>query len=139
MSTDDNKTIVRRFFTEYHRGNLDGAEEVLAANFVHYQAGMPAPQNREAYKQLGSAFLMAFPDMQGVIEEQVAEGDKVVTRLTISGTHRGELLGIPPTGKRVTFPTIVVDRLAGNKIVDRWNLLDTLGMMQQLGVIPPMG
>lgn len=138
MSTDNNKVIVRRFFDEYHRGNLDGAEEVLAADFVHHQPGS-APQNREAYRQLGSAFLAAFPNMQGIIEEQVAEGDKVATRLTISGTHRGELMGIPPTGKQVTFPAIAIDRLVDGKIAERWNLFDTLGMMQQLGVLPAMG
>jgi len=138
MSTENNKAIVRRFFAEYQQGNLDGAEEVLAADFVHHQPGS-TPQNREEYRQLGSAFLKAFPDMQWIIEDQVSEGDKVATRLTISGTHRGELLGIPPSGKQVNFTEIAIDRLVGGKIAERWNLVDTLGMMQQLGVIPPMG
>jgi len=138
MSTEDNKALVRRFFAEYQQGNLDGAEEVLAANFVHHQPGS-ASQNREAYKQLGSVFLTAFPDMQWIIEDQVAEGEKVATRLTISGTHRGELMGIPPTGKQVSCTEIAIDRLADGKIVERWNLFDMMSMLQQLGVIPPMG
>lgn len=137
MSTEDNKAIVRRFFAEVHQGNLDGAEEVLAVDFVHHQPGSPT-LNREAFKQLGSVFLSAFPDMQGIIEDQVAEGDKVSTRMTISGTHRGELMGIPPTGKQITFTEFAIDRLVDGKIAERWNLFDNLGMLQQLGVVPPM-
>jgi steroid delta-isomerase-like uncharacterized protein len=138
MSTEDNKAIVRRFFAEYDRGNLDGAEEILATDFVNHQSDNTV-QNREEFKQLGSAFLMAFPNRQETIEDQVAEGDKVATRLTFTGTHSGELMGIPPTGRQVTFTALTIDRLAGGKIAERWHLFDTLGMMQQLGVIPPMG
>ena len=82
---------------------------------------------------------MAFPNVEEIIEDQVAEGDKVATRLTFSGTHSGELMGIPPTGKQVTFTAITIDQLVDGKITERWHLFDTLGMLQQLGVIPPMG
>jgi predicted ester cyclase len=138
MSTEDNKAIVRRFFAEYDRGNLDGAEEILATDFVNHQADNTV-QNREEFKQLGSVFLKAFPNLQETIEDQVAEGDKVATRLIFSGIQSGELMGIPPTGKRVTFTSLTIDRLVDGKIAERWHLFDTLGMMQQLGVIPPMG
>jgi predicted ester cyclase len=138
MSTEDNKAIVRRFFAEYDRGNLDGAAELLTTDFVNHQSDNTL-QNRVEFKQLGSAFIMAFPNLQETIEDQVAEGDKVATRLTFSGTQSGELMGIPPTGKRVTFTSLTIDRLVDGKIAERWHLFDTLGMMQQLGVIPPMG
>ena len=138
MSTEDNKTSVRRFFAEYGRGNLDGAEEMLATDFVNHQSDNTL-QNRQEFKQLGSAFLTAFPNLEETIEDQVAESDKVATRLTFKGTHSGELMGIPPTGKQVTFTALAIDRLVDGKIADRWHLFDTLGMLQQLGVIPPMG
>jgi steroid delta-isomerase-like uncharacterized protein len=138
MLTEDNKAIVRRFFAEYDRGNLDGAAETLATDFVNHQSDNTM-QNREEFKQLGSAFLKAFPNLQETIEDQVAEGDKVTTRLTFRGTQSGELMGIPPTGRQVTFVALTLDRLVDGKIAERWHLFDTLGMMKQLGVIPPMG
>jgi len=111
---------------------------MLATDFVNHQSDNTL-QNRQEFKQLGSAFLTAFPNLEETIEDQVAESDKVATRLTFKGTHSGELMGIPPTGKQVTFTALAIDRLVDGKIADRWHLFDTLGMLQQLGVIPPMG
>ena len=81
----------------------------------------------------------AFPDMQLTIEDQIAEGDKVVTRWTARGTHQGELMGIPPTGKQATVTGITVGRVANGKFVESWSNFDALGMMQQLGVVPVPG
>jgi predicted ester cyclase len=84
-------------------------------------------------------FRTAFPDLHGTIEDQIAEGDKVVMRMTYRGTHQGELMGIPATGKPVTMTFISINRIAEGKIAEGWVNFDALGMMQQLGVIPVPG
>jgi len=78
-------------------------------------------------------------DRQSTVEDQIAEGDKVMTRWTYRGTHKGDLMGIAPTDKQVTVTGICIDRIVGGKIVEEWGEMDNLGMMQQLGVVPPMG
>ncbi len=97
------------------------------------------PPTREGVKQLFTALRTAFPDLHATIHDQIAEGNRVVTRKTFYGTHQGELLGIPATGKQVAFEVIDILQLAGGKITDHWNVVDQLGLMQQLGVIPPPG
>ena len=81
----------------------------------------------------------AFPDFTAVIEDQIAEGDKVVTRKIVSGTHEGELMGIPPTGKRFEIPVIDIFCVVGGKCTDHWSVVDWMGMMQQLGLMPAQG
>ena len=93
----------------------------------------------EAYKQWVGRVSAGLADRQSTIEDQIAEGDMVVTRWTFRGTHTGELMGIAPTGKQVTVTGISIDRVVGGKIVEEWNEMDDLGMMEQLGVVPPMG
>jgi steroid delta-isomerase-like uncharacterized protein len=140
MSSEENKTIVRRFFELYDSGQIDVIEqEILDPDAVIYLSGMPGPLNREAFKQTGLAFHAAFPDHRSVIEDQIAEGDKVVTRSTFFGTHHNELQGIPPTGKHVTFTQVNIHRVANGKIVEAWAMFDQFGLMQQLGVIPLAG
>ena len=140
MSTEENKSIVRRFFTLYDSGQIEAlAQELLDPDVVVQLSGLPDPLDREAFKQSGLAFHAAFPDHRSVIEDQIAEGDKVVTRSTFRGTHLNELQGIPPTGKEVTFTQINIHRLAGGKIVEAWAVFDQFGLLQQLGVIPVSG
>lgn len=86
-----------------------------------------------------ASLLAAFPDGRWTIEDQVAEGDKVVTRFSFTGTHQGEFMGIAPTGKRVTTSGMVIDRIVEGKIVEEREEWDALGMMQQLGAVPPLG
>lgn len=81
----------------------------------------------------------AFPDLHVTVEDMVAEGDKVVARVTMSGTHKGEFMGIAPTGKQITVGIIEILRIAGGKVVEHWNVVDSLGMMQQLGAVPAPG
>jgi steroid delta-isomerase-like uncharacterized protein len=81
-------------------------------------------------------YLAAFPDTRMVIEDQVVKGDEVVTRWTATGTHKGELMGMPPSGKHVRVAGITIDRLEGGKIVEYWSSFDQLGMLRQLGAIP---
>lgn len=135
MSTEENKTLARRFYETMDKSNGAGMEEFVAPQVVMHFPGSP-PLNREQVQGLMGVFYSAFPDLHHTFEDQIAEGDKVVTRVTYRGTHKGEFQGIPPTGKEVAFAGILIDRFEGGKIVEHWSNLDMLGMMQQLGVIP---
>ena len=136
MSPEENKAMVRRFVDEAQsQGNIGVVDEFLADSFVDHSALPGFSPNRDGVKQLFAMFRTAFPDFRAVIHDQIAEGDKVVTRKTFHGTHQGEFLGIPPTGKQVTIEVIDILRVADGKITDHWNVVDQLGLMQQLGVI----
>jgi predicted ester cyclase len=141
MSTEDNKAITRRMYEEIHnKANLAAADALIAANFVDHNAPEPGiPGGPEGVKQTFSIFHAAFPDFSTTVEDMIAEGDKVVARLTMRGAHKGELMGIAPTGKQVTIGVIDVVRITGGKIAERWGQEDMLGMMQQLGVVPTPG
>ena len=135
----ENKALTPRLLEEvWHQGNLDVADEVHDANYISHGMGIDTP-GTAGFKQFVTAYLGAFPDMHFTVEDQIAEGDKVVTRWTATGTHTGELMGIPPTGKQSTVTGISIGRYAGGKIVEVWDNWDALGMLQQLGVVPPMG
>jgi steroid delta-isomerase-like uncharacterized protein len=136
MSSEENKAVVQRAVEAFNQGDQDAVDELFAANYVDHdpsRAGLPS--GPEGVKQAWGAFRAAFPDLQGTIEDMITEGDKVVVRGTISGTHQGDLMGIPPTGRRVTVTLIDVNRIEGGKLVERWGVSDMLGMMQQLGVM----
>jgi predicted ester cyclase len=105
---------------------------------VTSQANLPS-RIFEAYRQFGSQYFSAFPDLQITPKDLVAEGDKVTMRYDWRGTHRGELMGIAPTGKQVRTSGISILRIANSKIVEQWDNFDNLGMLQQLGVIPMPG
>jgi predicted ester cyclase len=141
MSTEENKAVVRRFndlIGEFFRtGDADALDEVLSPDFVIHQPG--TPPDLESFKQFLPMFRAAFPDMSYTVEDMIAEGDMVVDRLTWQATHQGELMGIPPTGNLVTVTEMHISRIADGKIVERWGQPDMLGMMQQLGAIPPPG
>ncbi len=137
MTAEHNKVIARRFYELYNQGDWDSEEsdQIIAADFIAHYAGLPEPLNRDAYKEYGCAFLLAFPDCELTIENMIAEGDKVAVRLTFRGTHMGELNGIQPTGKQVTLTQISILRVADGKAVEQWVNSDDLGMLQQLGII----
>lgn len=141
MSTEENKAIIRRYFEEiWNKGNLSEEEEFVATNVVVHAPPLPgAAPGVQGAKEVATMFRTAFPDLKVIIEDLIAEGDKVVQRWTAHVTHQGDLLGIPPTGKKVTLTGINIFRLADGKIVERWGELDTLGMLQQLGVVQPPG
>ena len=136
----ENKEIVRRHTQEYwNEGRLDLASELHAPDLVFHDPTSGVLHGSEAYDQFVTMFRTAFPDMQFTTEDLIAEGDKVVGRWSCVGTHQGELMGIPPTGKQIKTTGIDIFRLSGGKIVEEWVEWTTLGMLQQLGVIPPMG
>jgi len=134
-SADELKAIARREFEEvYSRGNLDLVDEIVAADYVCYDAALPEPvRGREGLKQAVSGFREAFPDLTFTVDDQVAEGDTVVTRWTATGTHRGTLFGRKGTGRRVTMTGIDVERFAGGQIVEVWASWDLHGLLRQLG------
>jgi steroid delta-isomerase-like uncharacterized protein len=136
MSTEENEAVIRRFWDAFNQHDLDTLEPLMAPDFKDYDPTRPGPVDRAGRMQQGTMFLAAFPDTHYEIEDLVAEGDKVAVRFTYRGTHRGELMGIPPTGKVVTFTGIAIDRLEKGKIVEHWLIYDALGLMQQLGIIP---
>ena len=137
MGPAENKAVIGRFVEEVlNQGRLERADELVALDFVELDP-LPGQQpGREGLKQVIAAFRTAFPDIHWVIEEMVAEGDKVFSRFTWNGTHRGEFFGVPATGKQITVKGVVVDRVVNGQMVDSRILMDGLGMMTQLGVIP---
>ena len=139
MLSETNKTVSRRFFEElFGKGNLAVADEIIAKDHVNSGPGsIPGlPTGPEGTKQLVTVYRNAFPDIRFTIDEQIAEGDKVMTRWSAHGTHQGELAGIPATGKTSTVTGIVIDRLVNGMIAESWAIFDQFGMLQQLGVIP---
>ncbi|HET9964222.1 MAG TPA: ester cyclase [Rubrobacter sp.] len=139
--SEENKAVVHRFnelIGEFFRtGDADALDEVLAPDFVYHQPG--TPPDLESFKQFLPMFRAAFPDMRYTVEDMIAEGDKVVDRLTWQATHQGELMGISPTGNTVEVTEMHISRIAEGKIVERWGQPDMLCLMQQLGVVPPPG
>ena len=140
MSAEENKAIVRRFVEEVqNRGDLAALDELCAPDFVNHSAPPGVPPTRDGLEQLTALFRRAFPDGRMGIEEMLAEGDRVATRKTFRGTHQGDLMGLPPTGRRVEIGLIDIVRVVDGRVVEHWNAVDNLGMMQQLGAIPAPG
>jgi steroid delta-isomerase-like uncharacterized protein len=137
MSTETNKTVLKRFFEElFTRGNLSVADEIVGANYVNHNAVPGETPGREGLKGFVTYLRTAFPDIHFTVEDQIAEGDKVVTRWRVTGTQQGEFAGIPATGKPVNVTAINIHRVSNGQIQEAWLNWDTLGMMQQLGVVP---
>ncbi len=137
VAAEENKALVRRLFEEvWNQWKLDVIDELFASDFVHHEPTVGEVRGPGDYKKYISILLTAFPDVQLTIEDQIAQGDKVVTRWTLTGTHKGELMGVPPTGVQVTWTGISIDRFAGGKFVESWVIADDFSLFQQLGVIP---
>ena len=138
--SEENKAIVRRLMLEvWCQGRLEVIDEICAPSFVGHGLPPVVSPDREGLKQVVAMYRAAYPDVQMTIEDQIAEGDMVVTRWSGRGTHKGELMGIPATGKQITVTGIDINRIAGGKLIDGWGQFDALGMMQQLGVVPSPG
>lgn len=136
MTTEENKAVVRRLVEEViNNRNLDLVDGLIAPNYEYHDPAQPM-RGPQGFKDLMTSYFTAFPDLQFAIEDMIAEGDKVVSRWTARGTHRGELMGIAPTGKLVTVTGIVISRIANGKFVDDWESLDALGMLEQIGAAP---
>ena len=131
--SQENKALVRRFLDELHNKRNYGIVDELAPSYIGHGGG---GSDSEAVKQGTRSRVAAFPDIRLTIDDQIAEGDKVVTRWTMRGTHQGEYEGIAPTNKEFTNTGIFIHRIEGGKLVERWASTDTLGFMQQIGAIP---
>ena len=139
MSTEENKAVARREFEEMYNqgGNLDAAEEIYAPNYVGHEPTSGESRGVEGAKQFAASYRQAFPDLECIIEDQVAEGEKVVSRWRARGTHEGETEDLgPPTGNRVEVTGISMSTVAEGKLVEDWTNFDALGLMQQLGMVP---
>jgi steroid delta-isomerase-like uncharacterized protein len=137
VSVDKNKAMLRRFFLElFNEGDLAVADEIVSADYVNHDAMPGEAPGREGLKQYVQYVRSAFPDGHFTIDDQIAENDKVVTRFTTTGTHQGEFMGIPATGRSVEITAINIHRIVDGQIREAWLNIDRLGLMQQLGVIP---
>jgi steroid delta-isomerase-like uncharacterized protein len=140
MSTEENKALARRFVAEVmNAGNLEAADQFIAPNLVVHNPVPGQAPGREGCKQTLATLRNAFPDLHFTIEDLLADGDKVMIRSTYRGTHRGELLGFPPTGEPVAVMGIDLLRIADGQIVEHWGTYDQMEMLHQLGVLPSPG
>jgi steroid delta-isomerase-like uncharacterized protein len=136
-TTEHNKTVVRDFIDGlFSNGDLDAVDTYLAEDFVNHDPPFGVTPDREGMRTAARTMRAGFPDWRSELHALIAEGDIVVERFTAGGTHRGEVLGVPATGLRVTLPGINIFRLRDGLIVERWGRLDDLGFLRQLGVVP---
>ncbi len=134
MTTEANKANARRFVDEVvNRGNLALIDELTAPNFVDHAAPPGVPATTEGAKAFFAMLREAFPDLHTTIDDQIAEGDRVVQRTTAHGTMKGDFQGMPASGKEATWEAIHILRFADGKTVEHWAVTDTLSMLQQLG------
>ena len=137
MSIEQNKALVRRLVEEViSRHNMSVIDEIVSPDFVENEELPPGiPPGREAPRFLFNMLHSAFPDFKATIEQLIAEGDKVVVYMTWTGTQKGEFMGIPPTGKRISIGVMDIIRVAGGQLVEHWGIMDSAKMMQQLGAM----
>ncbi len=129
MSTEENKALLRRFYDTVNHQGLAAFDQFIAANAVDHSLPPGVPPTVEGTKMFFGMFHKAFPDLHIHLEDVVAEGDKVIARSHFTGTHQGEFQGIPPTGKQVKVGLFDMVRIANDKMVEHWGLVDALGMM----------
>lgn len=138
QTEEANKQHVRRFFEEvWSTGDITLRDSFLAADYTGHVSGSAEPLDREGWTAWFTGFRTAFPDARFTVEDMIAEGNLVAARLTMRGTHQGELNGIAPTGREVTVTGMSIERVVDGQIVEGWNENDALGMLGQLGVLPP--
>jgi steroid delta-isomerase-like uncharacterized protein len=135
----ENKAMVRKFYAFLDKGDMTGISQLLSDKFVWHVAGIPAPFDKQSSVGFLQAFQAAFPDMQHSLDPQIAEGDRVVTSLTFRATHRGELMGVPASGKRVEMRALNIHRILEGKIAHAESVVDMMSLMQQIGAIPAPG
>jgi steroid delta-isomerase-like uncharacterized protein len=134
MSTEENKSLVRRWFEELDKRNFAIIDELIPEDYIDHNPPLPdLPPGREGVRQSSLRLFDAFPDAVHILEDQMAEGDKVMTRLTTRATFQGEILGIQPTGNVIEVSGIAVHRVVDGRLVEHWAHLDMAGFMQQLG------
>ena len=137
MSSEQNKAQYRRFYEEFlSKGDTQVVDEVVDPNVVTHSPFPDQKPGAEGLKEAIMQFREAFPDLHAKAEDILADGDKVVGRFTVTGTHKGEFMGMPPSGKQFTYEEMVIVRFKNGRIVEHWAVMDAMAMMQQLGMIP---
>jgi steroid delta-isomerase-like uncharacterized protein len=132
------RSLVQRIFDQaFNQGDLAVVDELVAADGVTHTLSWGMPTNRTGLKQLIASFRAAFPDLYCTVEDEIREGDKFAAHWTMRGTHTGPFLGNPPTGRSIVVQGIIFARIENGQIVEDWILVDQLGMLQQLGIVPP--
>jgi steroid delta-isomerase-like uncharacterized protein len=131
MSLEANKAIVRRFIEAYNKRNLDSIDDSVAPDYVDHANQV----DREGLKQLYKMGFTAFPDWHETIQDIIAEGDKVWVRLAYTGTHKGEFMGLAPTGKKITSEAVDIYRIVKGKLAEYWNVTDNVNIFRQIGAI----
>ena len=134
-SPEQNKQVIHQVFESYNQQDMEKAERLFSPKHVFHFPGAP-PMDWNSHKQFIVGLSKAFPDLHFKVEDILAEDDKVAYRLTVSGTHRGEFQSIPPTNKKVSFTSTGISNIVDGKVAEDWVDADTMGLMQQLGVIP---
>ena len=131
-ATAENQEIVRRVLAVFNTGDLSVLDDLIATDFVNHNAPPGAPQGIDGRKRAVGMFRGGFPDLRSTIEDEIADGDRVVTRATLSGTNTGDFMGQPPTGRTMSVTAVDIFRVAGGKVTDRWGVLDMASLTQQL-------
>jgi len=132
----DSKSIIQRFYDEITAGNFDVVDELVADDFIEHEEFPGIESNKAGVKQFFTMFRAAFPDMRMDAHEIVAEGDLICVRGTMSGTHQGDFMGLPPSGRQFSVEGFDMVRMRDGQFTEHWGLFDSLAMMQQLGAIP---
>lgn len=136
MSTETHKAVIRRFHAAFDKGDFEGMRACIAPGLVAYHTGVTGPQDFAAFEQMGRAFMSGFSQSRNLVEDQVAEGDRVATRVNWTAIHSGTFNGIPPSNRPVQMDVYVFDRFENGKIVDHRAVFDVMGLLQQIGAIP---
>jgi steroid delta-isomerase-like uncharacterized protein len=134
-SPEQIKQVIRQVFESYNQQDMEKVEKLYSPKHIFHFPGVP-PMDWNSHKQFIVGLSKAFPDLHFQVEDIVAEGDKVAYRLTVSGTHKGEFLGLPPTNKKVSFSSTGITNIVDGKVSEDWVDADIMGLMQQLGAIP---
>lgn len=136
MEPDEMRAIAHRFYTEVlNQGKFEVIDQLVAEDFTEHEELPGMPTDKEAPRAFAGMMRDAFPDFNATVEDMIVEGDKLVVRARMSGTHKGEFMGIPPTGNKVDVQAIDIVAIRNGKVTDHWGVSDSLTMMQQLGVI----
>ena len=136
MSGEDNKNLNLRWIGAFNRRDWPAEAESRTGDYVAHMQGAPRPLDSQGWAEFMSLFATAFPDGEIAVEASISEGDVVASRWTMTGTHNGDFLGVPPTGRPVTMKGIDFSRVVDGKIAEHWAQFDVIGVMQQIGAMP---
>ena len=133
MTAEENKSIIQEFWDIINTGNLQAADDYYDADYIYHGPSGLEAKGPQGFKEMLIEYYTAFPDFHFIIEDIFGAGDKVVSRFRATGTHKAEFMGVVATGKEVEFTGIVISRFENGKVVEDWESLDELSLMQQLG------